>query len=121
MEIVDPKVNEVVLKLNKLTQDGRLEWTRIDPLTSLGGDIDRFQTTYTDKSFVLAAPDAFSQFFERQGGGAGARLDIVDTQQKILYSFPSMRSIDDLLVAVKQRIEKRKVHSLLDEFLNLPL
>jgi hypothetical protein len=121
MPIVDPKVNEVVLKLNKLTQDGRLDWRRIEPLTALGGVQERFKTTYTDKSFVLIGPEPLIVAFVKPGGSGNTRLEIVDTGERTLYSFPKMPSIDDLFAAVKQRVEKRKVDSLLDEFLNLPM
>lgn len=118
MPIVDPKVNEVVLKLNKLTQDGRLEWRKVDPVIGLGGEQERFETTYSEKSFQLTSGDPLAVMFTRQRGLGTARLEILDSDKKSLYTFPQMASIDDLLSVVKQRLEKRKVDLLLDEFLN---
>jgi hypothetical protein len=119
MPVVDPKVNEVVLRLNKLTQDGRLDWRRVDPAKGFGGEQERFESVYADKSFLLTAPDPIASLFAAQRASGTASLEIVDLNKESLYTFPRMPSIDDLFTAVKQRLEQTKISGLLDEFLNL--
>ena len=128
------KYLDTVLKLNRLTQDGKIEWTHHpskehEELADLPPTPEQYVTEQGGKQFVLyqepvenhsASYRSSRTSAEALAGGGRSRntvLELRDPSGERLFTFPSMSAIDDLYETVYTG-RSNEVDAFLDEFLS---
>ena len=115
-----PKYVDVVVKLNRLTKEGKLSWqevTLLPPPTT--PRYFRYRTLYKDKYFVLSAPPSFLDAMITGGKildlVRSPTLTIEDDAGKMIFSFPQTSLINDLLNSIRYKMDE--AGTFLDDFL----
>jgi hypothetical protein len=114
------KWTQAVLKLVKLTREGRLTWTRVvgKPTPSIVSAVRTdavFQTDYADQRLWLSRLTPTLNLF---GSGHTYTLEIVDTQGNQVWTFPTIAPLADLYQAV--RYNQAGVSTFIDRLLAEP-
>jgi len=113
---------ELVAKLNALTQDGKLKWTRqpIPGPSTLRDTLfvkERFVAPYKDKNFVLTSSTPTSLLsIQKQEENKIIKLEIADSDSKALVEIPDVVGIPDLYESV--RFHASEVKQFINDFLN---
>ncbi len=114
------KYIDVIVKLNRLTKEGKLSWIRetlISPRMT-----ETYKTRYQDKYFLIYQPPYVqvpSSEIVTLYSSSKAILEIVDEENNTIFTFPRLTVINDLFDAIITMNEE--VDSYLDDFLKAEL
>ncbi len=106
LTIPDPgRWTEAVLKLTKLTRDGRIVWTKksLAPKEQMPSYLQQpevFEAKYDNQNLRLSRSGSILPIII-QKGGAGYTLEIIDARGEPIGTFPTVDAIADLFQAVQ--------------------
>ncbi len=108
---------QAVLKLTKLTRDGRIKWQRVPPADQkpgvspppFGGDEEAFVTQHEGQRLRLRrVSNIFAALFliqskgsQKAGAAQGYVLEIIDDQGRTVWTFPTVEALADLYQTVR--------------------
>jgi len=109
------KSSEVVGTLIKLTQQGKLEWNEIDPPTSFSRGKDRiidfaYLAEYRNRKLIIYQERKQNIYRDITGeiltswSNPNVVLEIIDESFKVLWTFPLLRSLDDLVYSIRFKL-----------------
>lgn len=99
---LEKKQIDIILKLNRLTQEGKLDWKKV---LSPSGIDEEYHATFRDRRFVL---DENRSFFDMLSGfrEAGYTLRVfAEGQDKPLNEIPPIPATRDLIASIKRKLE----------------
>ena len=119
----DKKIISVISKLNRLTQEGKIEWKRIHPPENLtlGTDekiVDFFATSYKDRKIGLYEEryQAYDGDYDQSYWTSRWILAFFSGSWDLDWVFPHKPGIFELLESVRYKITG--VDEIIDEFLD---
>lgn len=119
----DKQIISVISKLNRLTQEGKIEWERMHPPESLtiGTDdkiIDFFTSHYKDKNIGLYEEryQDYDPDYDRTYWTSVWELAFFSNEWEIDWVFPRKPGIFELLESVRYQVAG--VDTIIDEFLD---
>ncbi|MCH8960742.1 MAG: hypothetical protein IH820_05305, partial [Bacteroidetes bacterium] len=127
------KYTDVIVKLNRLTKEGKLTWE--EGLSNVGAglglmDEKRYRTRYQDKYFVIyqSRPIRLSRLLDAPPADplmdlllnkftSKSTLTVEDEEGNTIVTFPRYSLIDDLMRTIENKVDVAEADTFLDNFL----